>query len=201
MNKFLLSLILIALCIDIVRADLVEPPYPYVAASSNGKYYFKMLPDPKEKFAITKGKGILYEVTKRGKDKELWRVSGWYSFSTYIYDDGKHLVRIGNWYGGGPSSGDVAIAFYENGKLLKSYSTLDILKNPSNAPKSVSHYSYLKEISGFYKGTEMFSIITVEDIEYTFDATTGEILFQEPAKATSDNLFFRKTLFSFLSWA
>jgi hypothetical protein len=195
-----LILFLITFAGTVVRADLFQTPYPYVVASSDGKYYFKMLPTRKERFALdTNGKGILYEVAEGKKDKELWRVSGWYSFSTYIYHDGKHLVRMGNGNGGEPSNNHLAIAFYENGKLLKSYSTLDILKTPSKVPKGISYYRYLKDTPGFYKGTEMFSILTVEDIEYTFDVTTGEILFEKPVSAKSSSSYFAKMPFSFFT--
>jgi hypothetical protein len=65
---------------------------------------------------------------------------------------------------------------------------LDVLEDPSRAPRSVSHYRWLKNLNGFYKETEMFSFVTVEDIEYTFDVTTGKLLFKEPAKGIGVSL-------------
>jgi hypothetical protein len=185
LHNLLIAVVVIHLAGLVVFADLPAPAYPYVVSSKDGTHYFKMLPDPKNLFALdTHGRGVAYEVTKNGKDKTLWRVAGWYSFSTFISNDGKYLVRVGNWPPGEPSAQHLAVAFYDNGKLIKRYSPLDVLKDPAHAPRSVSHYRWLKDLNGFYKETEMFSFVTVENIEYTFDVTTGKLLFEEPVKTT-----------------
>ena len=187
-HRLLIATVIIHIASLFVFADLPAPAYPYVIASKDGTHYFKMLPDPKNLFAWdTRGTGVAYEVTKNGRDKVLWRVSGWYAFSTFISNDGKYLVRMGNWSPREPSAEHLAVAFYENGRLIKRYSPLDVLKDPTHAPRSVSHYRWLKDLPAFYKETEMFSIVTVENIEYTFDVTTGKILFEEPAKSGADS--------------
>jgi len=183
MRKLVTTVFLLAIIAAPIRGDEVEPAHPYVVASQDGSHYFKMVPGVKNLFDWdTQGTGIAYEITETGKQKELWRVTGWYAFSTFISNDGKYLVRIGNRSSGEPSDQQLAIAFYGNGKLIKRYSPLDVLKDPAQAPATVSHDRWLKEVTGFYKATELFSFVTVENIEYTFDVTTGKILFQLPEK-------------------
>lgn len=124
---------------------------------------------------FAEGKGIMYEVTDTEHNKEIWKVEGWYAFKTFITNDGQYLIRIGNWpRGDKPSEDDLAIAFYEKDKLMKSYSTRELIKGDSLVPISVSHYEFMKEqpyLDGF-----RIILITVDGIAYKFDVTNGLIL-------------------------
>lgn len=162
-------------------ADSEAPPYAYVVVADGGRFYFKMVPDPKDKYDRDKGSGTAFAVNGNGQDKVLWKTSGWYSFVTYISRDGKYLVRIGNWpRRDGPSEEHLGIAFYKEGKLLRSYSTKDLIKDVSLVPHSVSHYRFLQEIIGFEPSFSLrFVIKTVDNIEYVFDARNGKITSQE----------------------
>ena len=146
--------------------DKESPPYTYMISSENGKFIFKM---------FAEGKGIMYEVTDTEHNKEIWKVEGWYAFKTFITNDGQYLIRIGNWpRGDKPSEDDLAIAFYEKDKLIKSYSTRELIKDDSLVPISVSHYEFMKEqpyLDGF-----RIILITVDGIAYKFDVTNGLIL-------------------------
>jgi hypothetical protein len=104
-------------------ADLVAPPMPYVVSSADGSHYFKMVPDKKDRWDTTKAKGTVYEV-RAGKDKALYKVTGWYSYQVFLSNDGKYLIRMGNWPAGMPKAADLAIAFYVDGHERKRYSTL-----------------------------------------------------------------------------
>ncbi len=188
MKRSVSSLILLVFCCSCARADSIRPAYPYVTASVDGRYYFKMAPAPEHDYDWdTHGSGTMFEVSATGQDKPLWNISGWYAFATYVSYDGKYLVRMGNWPPGEPSSKHLAIAFYENGKLVKSYSTVEILKNPDNAPRSVSHYQFLDKTLGFNAYDYKFSIRTVENIEYTFDVTNGKIISEKRIPEVSSN--------------
>ncbi len=164
-------------------ADLVAPPKPYVVSSADGSHYFKMVPDKKDVWNKSKAKGTMYEVHS-GKDKVVYTVSGWYSYRVFISNDGKYLIRMGDWPSGIPKADDLAIAFYADGHQRKSYSTLDLLKDPSKAPRSISHYRWLEKVDDSYIRSEMFSIVTVEKFNITFNITSGEIMFTEPAKGS-----------------
>jgi hypothetical protein len=199
MRKLAFTLSLAALLCSCARADEVSAPYAYVSASTDGRCYFKMLPDAKEPYMWDRnGSGTMYAVSAAGADKPLWSVSGWYAFSTYVAYDSRYLVRMGNWPPGEPSKEHLAIAFYESGKLIRSYSTLDLLKNPAGVPKSVSHYQYLKEVIGFKEDLGKFTIRTVEDVEYTFDIRTGNIVSEKRA-ADNHNVAFGLQIWMFFA--
>ena len=141
-------------------------PYTYTIYSSNQEYCFKMESD---------SSGVAYQIKNTRCKYEIWKTHGWYSFQTFITNDGSYLIRLGNWpRGDSPSVKDLAIAFYEKGKLIKSYSTRDLIKNDSLVVVSISHYRFMKDeqnLTGYY-----FYLTTIDEILYKFDVRTGEIL-------------------------
>lgn len=164
-------------------ADREAPHYPYVTTSCIGKYYFKMIPDQEISFDRDRGTGICYRVRRNEKDKVIWKTEGWYSFKTFLSDDGLYLIRIGNWSRGvEPSDEHLAVAFYKKGKLLKRYSTKDLLKDISAVKSSVSHYQWLSEVIGLEPYGTIFRLITIENIEYLFDISNGNIISSEKIK-------------------
>jgi hypothetical protein len=169
---------------SVVHADLAAPPTPYVVSSANGSFYFKMIPDKKDVWNKAKSKGILYEV-RSGKDKVVYTVSGWYSYQVFISNNGKYLMRMGDWPSGSPKAQDLAIAFYVDGEEKKRYSTLDLLKEPNKAPRSISHYTWLDMVDASYITSQMFLVKTVEKAEITFDITSGEIKFTELSRPSA----------------
>ncbi len=180
--KSIIVMILLLTVLSTLWADKEAPQYVYVKSSSGGKYYFKMIPEAD--YDRTKGRGLLYAVTKKGSDKVLWKVNGWYAFQTYISYDGRYLIRIGNWPRGRvPSHKHLGIAFYDKGKLIKKYSTKDIVKNFPPVTPSESHYRVLKKVLGFESPySHRFIIRTVHKIEYTFDVTHGKLVSQKKVK-------------------
>jgi hypothetical protein len=166
--KILSYLFIFLLGTSILWADKPMAPYTYVTTSVGGRYYHKMK---------LNGTGTLYQVTNDNSDVPLWHTSGWYSFRVFLSSDGKYLVRLGNWPSGrNPNKEHVAIAFYENGKLLKSYGTKDLIANESLVRSSVSHYEFMKNgpyLQISYDRT--FTLITIDNLEYVFNIKTGEI--------------------------
>ena len=156
-------------------ADSEAPPYPYVTTAEYSRYYFKMIPS--DQYDREKGSGICYEATVDNKDKVLWKSNGWYSFEVYLSNDGMYLVRMGNWPRGHELSAQhLAIAFYKEGKLLKSYSTKDLVKNSSAIQVTVSHYFWKDKAPVFHAYEKRFQLVTIDKIEYVFDITNGEII-------------------------
>jgi hypothetical protein len=141
-------------------------PYPYVHSSLAGRAYFKMLPDSEDK-----GLGTAFRVTGGPADDVLWTVTGWYSFATYISDDGRHLVRVEGSPGGGP-----LVAFYDRGKSIAEHSVADLINDPEVTLQAGSHPSYTlserREIGSDFS----FRLTTAERVEYTFDVRTGAII-------------------------
>jgi hypothetical protein len=159
------------------RADDEAPNHAYVRSTQSGRYFFKMVPGAKSYYRHDEGTGICYSVGRDGKDREIWRITGWYAFKTYLTDDGRYLVRLGNWpRERQPTDKDLGIAFYDRGKLLKRYSTKDLIKDKSKVQPSVSHYQYRKKVIGFDKPNKRFGLVTVDDVTWSFDVRTGKVL-------------------------
>lgn len=142
MKSLTLLACLLAVTVDPLWADSPAMPFPYVAAGMGGTTYFKMIPRTDGKWG--EGIGIAYRLRRDGSDEELWRTDGWYSFEVFLSYDGEYLVAMGPWnMGSEPSKEDLAVAFYHKGKLLRQYSTADLVKDKSKVPASVSHYMWL----------------------------------------------------------
>jgi len=92
------------------------------------------------------GRGTLFEVGESA-DKALYTTEGWYSWQVFISIDGKHLARVGNWprsFEHDPSE-YVAIAFYQLGELVKSYTVSDLVPD-AELEHSISHYRYIENV-------------------------------------------------------
>ncbi len=141
------------------------------------------------------GYGTAYRIRNNGSDLLLWRTKGWYSSEVYLSHDGLSLVAMGLWNGGSePRKEDLAVAFYTEGKLIKQYSTADLVKDKSKVMKSLSHYSWLArdvellkrdnerdpeaELRVFPNNT--FRLKTCDGLVYFFDMATGEMLEKKP---------------------
>jgi len=172
------------LYINNVLPDSPAIPHPLVITSSYGQHYFKMIPAEysyknSERTIVKEAFGVAYAVDDEGNDKELWRVKGWYSFQTFLSNNGEFLVRLGNWAEGcATSEKNLGVAFYSNGELLKQYSTKDLIKNSKNVECTISHYFWRenKEGSLHLSYNDQFHLKTIEGTQYIFDIKTGNIL-------------------------
>ena len=181
-------------------ADQEASNVAHVTAGPYGRCYAKSVPafayDP-EGEARQQGVTKVYRVTD-GEDV-LVNVYDWFSQQLFVrcsLTDDTVVVRTGPWQRGqDPQADHLAIAFYSGGKLVKSYSTLDIagdeqatdggISKYKNVSASVSHYTV------FASGPERIKITTLEGPVYfvgwqivattidgrplTFDMETGEV--------------------------
>jgi hypothetical protein len=109
-------------------------------------------------------------------------VSDWYSHDVFLANDGDFLVRLGPWNSGSqPRKEDLAVAFYKEGRLLKSYSTAELMEDPKRVSRSVSHYEW-RSSDAPYLGMGEFWITTIEGRLFVFDLATGKIKSARPAK-------------------
>jgi hypothetical protein len=147
----------------------------HVRSSSNGLYYAKSIPDASYG---SKGKTMVYAVSK-DKDK-LIATYKWYAQEFFLLDAGPTLVQMGPWARGSEASkDDLAIAFHKAGKLLKSYSTLDIAGTKDNVSNSNSHYTVFESIQGYrwISGANYaFDTRTHDGRIVSFEVNTGETL-------------------------
>jgi len=180
MNK-LLSVLVIFLFSVTSYADSPGIPFPYVKSALYSSFYFKMVPENQEKNStseIDPPYGVAYRLLSSGESEELWRVEGWYAFEVYLSANGEHLVRMGPWaVGDKPSAEDMAVAFYHNGKLLKSYSTKNLIKKDRSVRPTVGHYIWRSNDKEYPKLNHLneFLLKTRENEVYRFDVTTGEV--------------------------
>lgn len=164
-------------------ADSARHPVPWVTTSKYGNYLFKMVPNKwrkvGERYVIAREAfGVAYKMTTDGRFEEIWDSKGWYSFKGYLSDNGRYFVRFGHGTRHQKTPIDLAIAFYDRGKLIKRYSVRELLKKPESIEYSASHYSWRPEIqtepNGFKSGT--FYLVMIDKTAYSFDFKTGAIL-------------------------
>ncbi len=173
-------------------ADHERRPVPLVFASEpEGDAVFAMVPAKvgANRKVSQEAYGVAYRLTRDGTLKELYRTKGWYSFKVFVSADGKYLVQLETRpMGHRPHPDHQAIAFYKDGKLLKRYSTAELMKDPAKVRASVSYYEWLAadmsedlgevQARGVQPGLDYFngfSLHTVDGWTYRFDATTGDL--------------------------
>jgi len=201
MKKAVLMLFVLILVTN-AYADRFPGPYPYVAVSQTGQYYFKMIPPIFGEGVINEsrrnGWGVAYRLNPDGSSDELWGTEGWYSNDVYISEDACHLVRLERLIQiGNKMKGDLAIAFYENGRLLCQYTVADLVKDHTKIVETVSFYRWiasdvqdLTKILTSERGdskvsrptlhlNNMFSLVTCDGILYIFDVANGKIKSQK----------------------
>jgi hypothetical protein len=170
-------------------------PGPYITAGEGGRVYFKMVPTTWGRKVRTVGVGRAYKVDS-GADELLWEVDGWYSAWTLLSRDGRYLVRLQkNPRGREVSDDDLAVAFYDRGKLLRKYSTRQLIEDDSKVRRSTSHYMYLGaneplRLVGLENPDSYprhgFSLVTIEGVRYQFDIRTGDVKGREKLESQGD---------------
>jgi hypothetical protein len=154
---------------------------PHVAVSSFGRCYAKSVPDS---LYGQSGRTAVYYV--RAATDSLLSSYSWFSQRIFLECNvasgdgpvGLSVVRMGPWARGSVASkGDLALAMYRGGRLLRSYSTLDLAGRPDNVQASVSHYLVIDSVIG-YRNTSSnqyrFEVRTVDGRRLAFDPATGE---------------------------
>jgi len=148
----------------------------------HGDRYAKCIPAG---FSGTNGVTKIYRV---GKDQDaLEHTYPWYTTQIYVSgaSEKTSVVRCGPWNTGHEANtNDLALAFYYDGRLLKSYSTLDIAGKPDNVRTSVSHYEWSPAIRGYgyivsASSNYMiygFTLKTKDGRILCFDVKTGELV-------------------------
>jgi hypothetical protein len=163
-------------------ADSLALPRPWEVNSKDERFLFKMVPaeyrEQGDTFEVIRDSyGIAYE--RKGDELvELWRVEGWYTFKGYLSEDGRYFVRMGQWASDQVGHTDLAVAFYDRGKLIKEYLAKELLRDQGSVEETSSHYWWQPRLqtraTGIYGDT--FHLVTIEKTVYTFDLGTGEIV-------------------------
>jgi hypothetical protein len=167
-----------------LHADSPARQTARVTASNLGSAYFVMAPKKQHLLnGVLKLKGDAhgkaFKLNEAGGSKLLWEVSGWYAFSVFISDDGKYLVRMGNWAQGiAPSEEDLAVSFYKEGVEIRRYSTKELVKNPADVKRTTSHYFWQAEELDLpmLNWNNEFRVKTIDGYLYVFDIESGNLI-------------------------
>lgn len=175
MRRLLAALALVLLWTQSAYADSPIPPHTWERAV--GSYRFVML-DPYDRTPQA-AEGMRYPAAglyrADGPPEPLWTVD-WYAHEgeVFLSADGEYLARMGPW----PqidNFDELAVAFYRNGALTKSYRVRDLVEKPDSLPRSVSHYGWHGDVA--YDPTQMrLTVATVTGLTYLFDVRTGSVI-------------------------
>lgn len=191
-NKLLLVVMLavVFLCPRSASADSEAPPEDYKVLSPNNEYVLVLLVPDRDRDWYTEDKTLrkhyptsgLYR--NDGSNESLWTMD-WHSYEAYLSSDGKHAVRMGPWPRlwndkdielDGPALKQLAIAFYEEGRLLKEYTIGDLIKDPKKLPPhTISHFQWKKDIQ-FDDKENRIKLMTFDGQQFVLDITTGEMI-------------------------
>jgi len=169
---------LLVLIAGAALADRPAPPRDYTITSTNGLYQFRMAPAPWDATANAMPMG---EASRVSDGERLWSFQGWYSHSTFLANDGSHLVRTGPWASLPPEE-ELAVAFYRDGVELSRFVVADLVNDSNRLERSVSHYTWVKQAEELPALDDelLFKLITVENVMITFDVLTGSIVDRVP---------------------
>ena len=169
-----------------VFADSFPPPEPFEIWSEDGMKVFTWTPIPEANLAqagVYRNDELVYSV-------ENLPIMGESASSFLLSEDFRYLVFR-------PSvSKVVALGFFENGVLLRSYRIDELVRNMNLVTYSVTTASW-ENWSGrnFDTVSNTLTIVTLDDITYVFDITTGEIIYD----TVGDTPFIPHTELEFLN--
>ena len=117
---------------------------------------------------------------ENGSVTPIWSVD-WHAPTVYLNGDGRYLIRMGPW---AQKRDDLAVAFYDRGKILRAYSIDDLVRNPDDLPRSTSHFRWQKQIN-LDDENGSFRVATLGNEIYKFDITTGRLTSSEVIEPSS----------------
>lgn len=187
-------------CANPAFADQEASNVTHVVAGPYGRCYAKSIPDhiyDPEGAPRQQGRTEIYRV--EDAQDVMVEVYDWFSQQIFVLcgpGNDVAVVRVGPWHRGhDPHPNDLALAFYDGGRLLKTYTTLDIAGNErsqngglsayKNVSASVSHYSVFSSWPELVKITNVEESVfvenwviraqTIDERILTFDIASGEI--------------------------
>jgi len=115
-----------------------------------------------------------------GSVTPIWSVD-WHAPTVYLSGDGRYLVRMGPW---AQKRNDLAVAFYDRGKILRAYAIDDLVRNPDDLPRSISHFRWQRQVN-LDDENGSFCVATLGNEIHEFDITTGRLTSSEVIESSS----------------
>lgn len=167
-------------------ADTMALPTPYTVILDNGDKIFYMTPRGEEDEKHLKS-GLYYNTEPPVNiyyinDNERFNINySWgyfYNGNIFFSRDGSHFAYIGSAHTTGwRDLKGTAIAFYENGDLIKSYTVRELVRERSKVTFSVSSAWWEEWKEREHNQQDNTLTVTTKDGRViTFDITTGEII-------------------------
>ena len=167
----------LAFVVAVAYADQEAGSSSYVCADSTGRFYVRAVPEETYAYRKNREAGITRVYRVAVPEDKLLTTYNWYAPNVVLAatDKGVSVIRFGPWPRGHKADNQLAIAFYLDGKLLKSYSTLDIAGTADNVSFSVSHYTVIQK---HYRNSDgaAYDVETTDGRIISFDPMTGEII-------------------------
>ena len=160
----------------------MDDPEPYARASENRRYIVAVAPpfyryEKGQKVLEQPDVAIVYRVNKDATLTSLWQVEEGYGAYNLLSNDGQYLVNLENWFAGDKaSSEDQALSFYKEGKLIKRYSTDDLILDPGKVRIVNYDYIWLSNDHQIRLGDGKLVLLTSEQYRLEFSLETGEVL-------------------------
>jgi hypothetical protein len=188
-NKVVL---LVVLLLKTINAFSDSPQITYEFSSGNSRYRLKVVektyegakveeyfcPWCSEKWGMFDSKTgeLIYGIDEKISSQKA-----------YISNDGNHIVLINDWPQQPVSDSIVLVAFYEKGKLVKSYGLSDIFQCGYNVTTSISHFSWLMEDAKLNYTTNKLSLNTLELKYFEFNLKNGDLIKARKNKKLKNN--------------
>lgn len=150
-------------------ADTPAPNQPQKIYSANEKFYIEMQPQGGWG-GYGKGKGTAYQILPDGTEQEIWSVPV-YAAGAALTNDGKHLIVFGPW---ASKTSDLAVAFYLEGRELKSYQVKDLIEDEMKLQHTVSHFFWASGGGKFSEDETRWTLTLIDSRSVTFNPATGE---------------------------
>ena len=150
----------------ILYGDSPAPPQTYALASMEREMMFIMITDYGEEDAIEiHGKVYTKSGMYRINDEPELVWTSDYKDSVLLSKYGEYQVEPGGWANSFLENG---IAFYKQGKLLKSYPINDLVFDEESVSLTVSHFFWRKDTK-FFPDKNQYYLETVENNQYLFE--------------------------------
>jgi hypothetical protein len=183
---------------NIAMADDFAPPEPAKIEIDDGNMVFFMTPPEYESegylptglYYNTESPELIYLVTP---GLGIGSYSYFNEFNTFMSDDGMYFAHLPipfqfdvpddevPFFDSGNKVDAIALEFYVNGNLVRSYKVSELVRDYTQLRFSVTMIDWLDfgnfdAVCHYNSDTKTLSIITIDEIAYIFDISTGEIL-------------------------
>jgi hypothetical protein len=181
------------------RIDSTKSKQKFLLLRNPARYHYYRVKSKRDLQAklVHKGTTSLYKIDLNGRLIRLWSIQGYYHYGDVcISNDGKSVIFIDSFPSGSfPDKGQKTIAFYRNGKLVKSYAAHELLKEHDKVSGTSDYFTWLAYVDMIHPGNRVKAhenppeiddddrlvIKTVEGIIYKFNIENGNIIESIPA--------------------